>query len=55
MLGVSMDSFIYGVVRGLHAGQNSARAAGVKDAPEYLRLGEPTKALYVAFDIRVHY
>lgn len=54
MLAVDIGDFIYSVVRGLHAGKNSEMAAGIS-APDHLQLEKPTKALYLAFDIRTHF
>jgi len=51
---IDIGDFIHSVVCGLHAGKNSEQAAGYV-AEDYLRLGRPTKALYLAFDLRAHY
>lgn len=54
MLGVNIGQFIHSVVAGLHAGKNSEQAAGLT-SEDHLRLGKPTKALYLAFDVRTSF
>jgi len=51
MFRMDIGDIIHHVVCGMHAGKNSEQAAGLK-AEDYLRLGKPTKALYLAFDVR---
>ncbi len=54
MFAMDLRHVINATVRGIHAGKNSEQAAGVGTEP-YLRIGKPTKALHMAFDLRGHY
>jgi len=55
-MGVDIGELVYKMVCGLHGEHNSERAAdptGKHD--DYVRVGVPTKALYIPFDIRASY
>ena len=54
-MNIGIDRLIYSLVRGLHDGRSSETAAGIAKPVEYPRYGEPTKALYLAFDVRASF
>lgn len=54
-MGMDVGTIVRDLVRGLHGGLSSEAAAGVKKPAEFYRYGSPTKALYLAFDIRASF
>ena len=54
-MGMDLGTIIRDLVQGLHNGLNSEAAAGVVKPSDYTRVGHPTKALYLAFDIRASF